>query len=245
MLRIKFNKRTSLKGYTLIEGFPGIGWVATIAAGHLVDKLGMEEVGYVESDEFAPVSVIIKGRPSFPVRVYADKKTKLCVILSEFVIPSKSVYPLAREVIDLAKKQGVKRIISFAGITSLVPQPKKAYGIASNPKILKTFQNLGIAPVEEGVTAGVSGILLAMCANEGVEGMGLLVPTMQNIPDPGAAADLLEVFSRITGVQVDVKDLRKEAEKIKEKVKTMLAQIEKGRKGYTNAEKQVYPSMYG
>ncbi len=245
MLEIRLDKKVSLRGYTLVEGFPGIGWIATIAAGHLVEKLNMKDIGYVESDQFAPVSVILKGKPMFPVRMYADPKTKISVLLSEFVVPSQTIYPLSRNLVDLAKKQGVKRVISLAGITSLAPQKKTAYGIASNDKVLQLFKKEGITPIEEGVTAGVSGVLLSLCAREDVNAMGLLVPTMQKIPDPGAAADLLEIFSRVTRVKVDTTDLKKEASQIQEKVKTMLAKIEKGKKGYDNAEKNLYPGIYG
>ena len=38
-------QKTSLDGYTLIEGFPGMGLVGTIAAKYIVEKLNYEYIG--------------------------------------------------------------------------------------------------------------------------------------------------------------------------------------------------------
>ena len=243
MLEIKFTKKMDLKGYTLIEGFPGIGWVATIGAGHLIEQLKMEEVGYVESNTFPPITVILKGKPSFPVRLYADKKNKILVMVSEFVVPGKAVYPLTEEIIKLVKKHKLKQVMSLAGITSLTNTPNKVYGISTNKKITKLLTDKKITPVQEGVTTGVSGILLSLCANNNINGIGVLVPTMQKIPDPAAAATLVEKVSEILSLNIDIKELRKEAEKIQEKVKNMAAQVEKSKKQYEG--KPPYPSIYG
>ena len=43
MINIVKKKPTSIiKGYTLVEGFPGMGLVGTIAANYLVEKLNFE-----------------------------------------------------------------------------------------------------------------------------------------------------------------------------------------------------------
>ncbi|HDI10290.1 MAG TPA: hypothetical protein ENF65_00925, partial [Euryarchaeota archaeon] len=39
----------SLNNPVLIEGFPGVGLVASIATGFLVEELKLEEIGYVFS----------------------------------------------------------------------------------------------------------------------------------------------------------------------------------------------------
>ena len=77
MIEIKLFKEQNLKGYSLIEGFPGIGLVGPMAASYMIEKLGMEYVGYIASDLFPPIAVVHDGQPMHTARIYADKKNKL------------------------------------------------------------------------------------------------------------------------------------------------------------------------
>ena len=49
-VRVKETVKKDLKNYTLIEGFPGIGLVGTIAAKYLIEKLEFQKYGSIESD---------------------------------------------------------------------------------------------------------------------------------------------------------------------------------------------------
>ena len=58
MIEIKLFKEQALKGYTLIEGFPGAGLVGPMASSYIIEKLGMEYIGKIESEQFPPIAVI-------------------------------------------------------------------------------------------------------------------------------------------------------------------------------------------
>ena len=66
MINIKILKKKDLKGYTLIEGFPGLGLVGPMAISYIIDKLGMEYIGYLESDDFPPLISIHHKTPMPP-----------------------------------------------------------------------------------------------------------------------------------------------------------------------------------
>jgi uncharacterized protein len=245
MTEIKLLKKVNLKNYTMVEGFPGIGLVGTIAAGYIVEKKAMEPVGYILSDDFPPMTTIHHGRPYLPARIYRDSHNKFCVLLAEFVVPSKVVYPLSSAILDFVHSSGIKQIVSLAGMTSAKAGTGKIYGIASNDTVAKFLEKKGIELIKEGVTTGVSGVLLAKCALEGFPAMSLLAESQQGYPDPRAAATLLEKLDSIIGMKIDTKALMKEAGVIETKMRQMTEQLRKVKKTYKRAEGGEYPPMYG
>ena len=109
-------KNISLKGYTLIEGFPDLGLAGTIGARYLIEKLKCEQIGYVESPLFLPVIRIHDGVPMHPVRIYASKKNKLLIVLAEQIIDNRMAHVVATGLVNWIKKKGITRVISTSGI---------------------------------------------------------------------------------------------------------------------------------
>lgn len=235
---------TKVNGYTLIEGFPGIGLIGTIAVGYLAEKQKTEEIGYIVSKKFPPMASIHKGKPLFPARIYVDHKHKLVLLFSEFVIPASTVYDIADGIIAWAKENKIKRIISLAGMTSHQDvQKSEVYGIASTNEMMKVLEEHKVKVITEGVTTGVSGILMAKCNAQKFPALSLLIETEHGYPDPGAAAELLEKLEEFLGYDIKTADLLKEAQEIEGKMKKMLTQIKMGKIKYKEAEEKT--PMYG
>jgi uncharacterized protein len=243
-VNIQTFKDVDVAGYTLIEGFPGIGLIGTIAVGYLNEKVKAENVGFIMSKKFPPMASIHKGTPVFPARIYVDKKHKLVLLFSEFVIPSEIVFDIAEEIFLWARKNKVARIVSLAGMTSRkAGGPAQVYGIASTPAVAQDLTSHGVKLITEGITTGVSGILMAKCGMEKVPAMSLLVETERGYPDPGAAAELLEMLEKFLGFDIKTQDLLKEAEGIEKRMKSMLDQVKVGKMKYKQAEEHL--PMYG
>lgn len=244
-VEIILTKKASLKGYTLVEGFPGIGLVGTIAVGYLAERKGVECIGYMVSRKFPPMAIIHKGKPMHPARLYEDKKRKLCYLFSEFVIPTNAVYDVSDAVLEWAEKNGIRRIVSLAGMTSRnTAEAPLVYGIASDEKVANKLTENDVTLITEGVTTGVSGVLMANCGTRKFSAMSLLVETTHGYPDPGAAAVLLERLGKVMGMEIETKALIMEATQVEGKVKRMLDQIRVGKDKYKQAEEQQSP-MYG
>lgn len=240
---IVLTKKVNLKDYILIEGFPGIGLVGTIAAGYIVEKRNMEPIGYIMSDKFPPMTTIHQGKPYFPARIYRDKKADFCVLFAEFVVPASSVNDLSELILNFAKQKGIKQIVSLAGMSSQKEGTPELYGIASNDEMSNYLKAKKIKMIQEGVTTGVSGVLLAKCAATGFPAFSLLAESKSGYPDPRAAATLLEKLEAVVGLKVDIKALLQEAGVIETKMKKMIDQIKKEGGTYQRAT-QEFPSMY-
>jgi len=242
-VKILLDKKVNLRNFSLIEGFPGIGLVGTIAAGYLIEKRNMEPIGHIESPLFPPMSAIHQGKPYFPARLYKDKTNDFCILLSEFIIPSSVVYDLSDAILKFALKNKMRQIVSLAGMSSSTKTKEKIFGIASNDEMLNYLKLKKVPLVNEGITTGVSGILLAKANSLDYPMMSLLIKSSAEYPDPRAAAELIQKLDDLVGLEVDTKELLKEAKKIESKFKGMIQNIQQ-MKNYKKAEQGELP-MYG
>ena len=68
------------KNVKIIEGFPGLGLVATIATGYLIEHLNCEQIGSFYFEEAAPTLAIHKNNMVDPIGVFYNKEKNLAII---------------------------------------------------------------------------------------------------------------------------------------------------------------------
>lgn len=241
-IRFVETKSKDLKGYTIIEGFPGMGLVGTIAAKYIVDKLGFEQIGYIDSDIFIPLIRIHKGIPLHPSRIYANDSLKIAVLVSEQIIPRNLIHRFGEETIEWIREKGIHRIISLAGINTGDPKDKSVYGIASNLRSKKLLEDAGIKVISEGITTGVTAMMLLELQEESIEAVSIMGPVSIGA-DYKAAAGLIEKLDSLLKLEIDVKPLLKEAQ---ETEKELLKNFEKMRESNETVQKleDQSPLMY-
>ncbi|MFH1106337.1 MAG: PAC2 family protein [Candidatus Micrarchaeota archaeon] len=223
LVEIREVAKVRLKNPVIIEGFPGVGMIGTISSSFLADKLKMKLVGYIQSSHFPPIAAIHDFVPMSPARIYASEEHNLIILFSEFMIPAEVVYALSQRIIKYAKDKNASEIYSLAGIASQTPD-SKVYGICSTKKMADKLRKFDIELVREGATQGVSGILIAECASEGIPAANLLVQV--DLPmAPQRAAMLLNKVKAVVGLDVDVKQLEAEGKAIQEKIADNMSKI--------------------
>lgn len=243
-VEIVITEKADLKNHVLIEGFPGVGLVGTIAVSYIVEKEKMRPIGHIISSRFPPMTTIHKGRPYYPMRIYKHPKKRFCVLLAEFVVPTGIVYHLAKEIMAFAKKNKIRQIVSLAGMSSPDGAGKSAeiFGIASNDEMHNYLQSKGIKMIEEGVTTGVSGVLIAESSRTRFPAISLLAQSEMKMPDPGASAALVRELDDIIGLDVNTDELAKEAGDIERKMRGLMTKAVKEKQTYQEAEES---PMYG
>ncbi len=223
LVEIREVEKVRLKNPVVVEGFPGIGMIGTISASFLADKLKMRQVGYIQSSHFPPIAAIHDYTPMSPARIYASSEHNLIVLFSEFMIPAEVVYALSQKIIKYANDKNASEIYSLAGIAAPAPD-NKVYGICSTKKMADKLKKFDVELVREGATQGVSGLLIAECASEGINAANLLVQTDMPMA-PQRAALLLNKLKGIIGLDVDVKQLAAEGKAIQEKIAESMSKI--------------------
>lgn len=237
-------KPVDLKGFTLIEGFPGVGLVGTIAAKYLVEKLTMQEVGYMHADALMPIIRIHEGLPIHPSRLYVDEKRKLAVLVSEQVIPKEYVSQVAHAVVEWVLTQGITRVVSLSGIgpdgTSGTGDAFKMYGMAANETSKNWLLSQKVELIQEGITTGVTALMLLELREQPVEGVSLLGSVKMGA-DYKATAELLKQLNPLLALDIDVEPLMKEA---KETEKELMKQIQKLQSAHKDLKGDDQTPMY-
>jgi uncharacterized protein len=251
-IRIYELRRMDLKGATIIDGFPSVGLVSSIAANYLIKVLNLQHIGIMDSEQFPTVSLIRGNEPLNPVRIYAGEKGRrgdqIVAFISEFQPPANLIRPIAKAMVEWAVEQRCRMIVSPEGLI-VDPELRDSadisdlvFGIASTVRARELLKQHSIESFEEGVISGVAGVLLNEGRKRDFDVATLLAEAHPDFPDARAAALVLEVIDRILlGIDFDAKPLFEEAQRIEEHIK----EIQKQAVGGGRDKEIPRPPMYG
>jgi len=80
-------------------------------------------------------------------------------------------------------------------------------------------KNAGLTVMEEGIVRGITGIILMLGLNDGMDVKTILCPANPQLPDPRSAAMLIEPLKAIIpGLNVDIEPLLREGEEIENRL---------------------------
>jgi uncharacterized protein len=243
-IKIEFVEKIPINfsGYTLIEGFPGMGLVGTIGAKYIAEKLKFEEIGFIDTNIFIPIIRIHEGTPVNPSRIYVHREKKLAIIISEQIIPKYYTEKMAKAIVEWTEENNFARLISLEGINAGEKNQNKIYGIGANKKSLELLEKFKVQPIKEGITTGITSlILLELKKNENFEAISLL-GNVNLQADYKAASTIIKKLAEITGMQIDITPLMNEAKKTE---KELLKHFQDLKKTGDKVEKfEGHTSMY-
>jgi uncharacterized protein len=228
-------KDVDLEGGTIIEGFPGVGLVSTIAATFLIDMLKLDQICALDSEGFPPISMVYASKPKFPSRIYASGEHRLALFISEFTPTPELHRPIAKKLLEWAREQRCSRIISTEGLPSEEvcerghdsERKLRVFGLGSTDNARKELKNANIEQLEVGTIYGVSGVLLNEGRWENYDIITLLSEACPHIPDALAAANILETLNKLLpNLKIDTLPLHDQSKKFEEHLKTLRKQVE-------------------
>jgi len=217
---VQVYEKPILNNPVLIEGLPGIGFVANIAALHLIQELRAKPFAEIRLSSFQDVAITAgDGKARAPtVELYyhrgRNNQERDLIILygNTQALTTVGQYELCGRVLDLAKEYGCQYVITLGGFRreEKVTAPK-LYCAASDPETLKEAMNLG-AEIIEGQIFGVAGLLIGLCKLWNMRGFCLLGETQSFYPDASAAREVLNAICRMLHLNVDMSRLDMAAE---------------------------------
>jgi len=232
----------------VIIGFPEVGLVGTIATSFLLNKLNLEEIGYIDSELFPPLVVIHNGDMKYPIRVYSDKDGKIILVLSEVAIAPSMISHLAESLVDWFKEKNASLSILLSGISvanRLDIQEPECIGVGNSEDARTMLNNAQIEEMLEGFLIGIYPELLKKCKKEGIPGILLLAQCFPNYPDPEAAASVIKSLQKFIDIEVDLKELLEKGEEIKVKARDLMRQTKRVMDDMRKNIEQSLPIMYG
>jgi uncharacterized protein len=219
-------KNVNMKGFTFIEGFPDLGLAGTIGTKYLIDKLKFEEIGHIDSKLFLPMIRIQDGLPIHPVRLYANRKNKVVIVIAEQLIDNLIASQMAQELINWIKKKGINKVISTSG--ARIPDGKMVYAFASNQNSKKIIEKHKIEMIKTGLTSGVTALLMLYLKDSNMDAICLL-GNAKNNADYLAAAEVVKTICSLTGMKVDIAPLLEEAKVLEKALVENIKTIEENK----------------
>ena len=205
-------KKILLKSPIIIAGFVGPGLAGPLAVGYIIEKLNMQEIGYLHSKYLPPSTVFIQGRLRHPFRVYSNKKGNICAIICEVTLRADGLYNIASILLDWAQTKGCKELVILDGVAS--EEHDNQTFCAAEEDLCRIMQDKQISMISQGFITGIPGSILNECIIRKIRAITLLVKASNTKPDPLAAATLIDSLCRVYGFAVDTSELRQQREKI-------------------------------
>lgn len=236
---VKFNNPV------VVEGLPDIGLVGTIAATHMVEALGLDEVAHFESTLFPPIMVMHKGVLTDPVRILGNEK--LLVVTSEIAIPPLAIYPLASVLVDWLSAKGARLVVSLTGFPEqnrLDIDKPLVFGVGNMEQSMNLLREKGVEVMSEGFIAGIYALIMKYCMVKKIPAITLMAQAFPNYPDPGAAASVLQVLNKMLGLNISVDSLLEKADEIKIKGRDLMRQTRSTLERVRKMSEQEIPLMY-
>lgn len=211
-IRIKEFEPINLEGGFLIDGFPAIGFTSAIATESMIHTSQFKHVGIIDSESFPPVSLVKKGIPNYPTRIFVNEELKVAVFSSFLTLHESLHRTMAKTMLWWAKKHKISLIVSSVGVKSS-NSTNGTIAAASTDNARKKLEKLGISVLENGTIPGIPGVLL----NEGMMNDQDVVVILYNSsgmgPDFRSSAELCMAMAKLVpGASCDIPALQREAE---------------------------------
>ncbi len=241
---MEFELKKEPKKPIIIEGFPGFGFVSTIATEFLIKHLKAEKIGRIASEDFTPIVGIHKSEIVDPLEVYYNKKYNL-VILRSLTEVTGSEWKLAKITQDLGGKLNAQEIISIEGISEEKGKTKekgKAYFFTNSKDKKKRLNKADLSELEDGIIKGVTAALILELEKAEIPVSCIFVKAHPGLPDSKAAGEVVKALDKYLGLKVDYKPLIKTGEEVEKKLKKFVKQVKKAREkqGKEVKEKESY-----
>ncbi len=213
----------NLHSPTIIEGFPGFGFVSTIVTQYLIEHLNAKPVGKIISNKLVPIAAVHNEDIIYPLEIFYDKKTNILIL--QALTPVEGIeWEIADTLIELAKKVKAKQIISLEGINSKTGTDNTFF-YTNQKNIGFQDKDIDLRPLKEGVVIGVAGALLIKSTETKIPFYSFFAETRTSLPDNKAAAEIIKVLDKHLNLIIDYKPLLKKAKEFEEKIKSLSSKL--------------------
>ena len=212
--------KNDLKNPTIFAGFVGAGLAGTIAIDHMINELGMKEVGFLRSKHLPPSTVFMQGRLRHPFRIYSNEDGSICAIICEIIISKDGIYNIAMAILEWAEKKGSNEIIVLDGVAANKHDGETFF--AAEVDLCRIMEEHDIKMIPQGFITGISGGILNECLIRKIRGVTLLVKADEATPDPVAATTIIEAVNRLYETEIDTTSLKKQKKTVRCRIKRII-----------------------
>ncbi len=219
---VEITEKPNLNDPILVEGLPGIGFIANIAALHLITELKAKKFSQIVSSSFQDFALLTEsGKASSPNNeLYYVKRSDggrdlIIWYGNTQALTTPGQYELTGKVLDIAQDLGCQFAISLGGFKKdEVKGLPSLYSAASDEDTLNEAIGLG-TKMMIGHIFGIAGLLVGLSRLRNMKSFALLVDTVGIVPDGNATRVALAALGRYLKLQLNLSGVDAEAEKTK------------------------------
>ncbi len=234
--KVRIYEKPVLNDPVLIEGLPGIGFVANITALHLIKELKATLFAEIKSSSFQDLAMTTgNGQTYFPTNQFyyfkgKDGERDIIILYGNTqALTTTGQYELCGKILDISQELGCKYILTVGGLKKEEKFEKPdLYCTASHKETLQEALDLGIK-IMKGHIFGVAGLLVGLCKLRNMKGLCLLAETSGFYPDAVATREILNVINTMLHLNVNLEKLSETAQERSEILKSfgIVSSVEK------------------
>jgi hypothetical protein len=208
---IDISEKPQLNDPVLIEGLPGIGFVANIAALHLITELKAKKFAEIVSSSFQDFAILTEtGGARSPINeLYYVKREDggrdlIIWYGNTQALTTTGQYELCGKILDIAQEFGCRFAVSIGGFKKdEVKGVPMLYCAASDEEALKEALGLGTR-IMVGHIFGIAGLVVGLSRLRNVKAFALLADTVGMYPDANATRVALSALGKFLNLTVDL-----------------------------------------
>jgi uncharacterized protein (TIGR00162 family) len=225
--KVQIYEKPVLNDPVLIEGLPGIGFVANITALQLIKELKAKLFAQIQSSSFQDLAITTgNGKTYFPTNQFYYHKGKngerdLIILYGNTqALTTVGQYELCGKILDISEELGCKYILTMGGLKKEEKiETPEIYCTATDTETLQQALDLG-AKIMKGHIFGVAGLLVGLSKLRNMKGICLLAETPGLYPDKVATREVMKTINQMLNLTVDVENLGGATEETGEMLKS-------------------------
>jgi len=238
------NKITNpkLNNPILVAGWPGMGLVAYKAVAYLIEHLETHLLAQFEMPDIYQLRGInvnqglvemleIPDGKAFYYKPDDSKRSLIFFIGDEQPVAGKELL-VSKEILGMAKELGCTEVFTFAAMVTGISHrsASKVWGCTTMPAMLQKMKSFDILPMTDGQISGLNGVLVGIAPSFGMTAtclLGELPYYATQIPYYPASCAVLEKFSLLSGVSIDLEPLIQQSKTTQIEIDTYIEHIKK------------------
>jgi uncharacterized protein (TIGR00162 family) len=228
--KIELEREPEVENPVFVEGLAGIGHIGRNTVSYIADQTEAEQVGEVTSHHFPPHTIVNDDKTVETIKnkIYVlSRGDGRDIILLEGNAQAgtpEGHHEVAEKVMNYINKQEASEIITVGGYgTGDVVEDPSVFGAVSREEMKDDYSSVGLEfDHEVGQIVGISGLLIGMADDNGMDGLCLLGETPGFLmSDPKSTEAVLQVLEEILDLDLDYSQLDEKVEESQEVLKKL------------------------
>jgi len=206
----------------LVTGFQGFGGVGYLTARYMVSKLGMKLIGYIEPPNIPDFTSVEDYGLSMPHEIFFRnvKGINVIVLLNRVNPDRKYLSSFVQSVINLIKDLNIQEVYLVGGLDMRFREGNEEFRWVKT-RAMSDIKIFNPYFVKGAYVVGPLAALLLEFEHRNIPAIAVFPYTEPESIDHRAAAVAVKVLSEILGLEVDISELIKYAEKVEELEKSI------------------------